>query len=159
MISTQVLLFLYMLVGVIANRIGMIRDDNRQVLVRLLMDIAMPMMVLNAFNKVTSAEEIRSSIMVVAMAALGCLVTGLIGRFIFRREPDNRRKVLQYASMFSNAGNAGLPVINLVFGPAGVFLASGSSSSRRRAPGSRTCSSTPWWWWSTSASSSWRQAG
>ena len=124
MISTQVLLFLYMLVGVIANRIGMIRDDNRQVLVRLLMDIAMPMMVLNAFNKATSAEEIRSSIMVVAMAALGCLVTGLIGRLIFRREPDNRRKVLQYASMFSNAGNAGLPVINLVFGPAGVFLAS-----------------------------------
>ena len=124
MISTQVLLFLYMLVGVIANRIGMIRDDNRQVLVRLLMDIAMPMMVLNAFNKATSAEEIRSSIMVVAMAALGCLVTCLIGRFIFRREPDNRRKVLQYASMFSNAGNAGLPVINLVFGPAGVFLAS-----------------------------------
>ena len=29
-----------------------------------------------------------------------------------------------YGSMFSNAGNAGLPVVSLVFGPMGVFLAS-----------------------------------
>ncbi len=124
MISTQALLFLYMIVGFAASRVGMIREDNRAVLVRLLMDIAMPMMVLNAFNKVTTAEEIRASLVVIAMSGLGCLVTGLLGRAIWRREPENRRKVLMYASMFSNMGNAGLPVVNLVFGPEGVFFAS-----------------------------------
>ena len=124
MISSQALLFLYMVVGFIANRIRMIRDDNREVLVRLLMDIAMPMMVLNAFNKPTDADELRASLLVIAMSALGCVVTGLIGRWLWRREPENRQKVLRYASMFSNAGNAGLPVVNLVFGPSGVFLAS-----------------------------------
>ena len=124
MISTQALLFIYMIVGFIACRAGMIREDNRAVLVRLLMDIAMPMMVLNAFNKVTTAEELRASLAVVAMSGLGCAVTGLLGRAIWRREPENRRKVLMYASMFSNMGNAGLPVVNLVFGPEGVFLAS-----------------------------------
>ena len=121
MISSQALLFLYMVVGFIANRIRMIRDDNREVLVRLLMDIAMPMMVLNAFNKPTDADELRASLLVIAMSALGCVVTGLIGRWLWRREPENRQKVLRYASMFSNAGNAGLPVLNLVFGPEGVF--------------------------------------
>ena len=124
MIDTQLLLFLYMLCGAVVSRLNVIREDNRQALVRLLMDVAMPMMVLNAFNKPTTAEEIRSSLWVMAIALAGCAVTGLIGRVLWRRQPENRRKVLMYASMFSNAGNAGLPIVSLVFGPTGVFYAS-----------------------------------
>ena len=124
MIDTQLLLFLYMLCGFIVSRLNIIREDNRAVLVRLLMDVAMPMMVLNAFNKPTTREEILSSLWVIAIALLGCVVTGLIGLVLWRRQPENKRKVLMYASMFSNAGNAGLPIISLVFGPTGVFYAS-----------------------------------
>ena len=124
MIDTQLLLFLYMLCGFIVSRLKIIRDDNRAVLVRLLMDVAMPMMVLNAFNKPTTREEILSSLWVLVIALLGCVVTGVIGLFLWKHEPENKRKVLMYASMFSNAGNAGLPIISLVFGPTGVFYAS-----------------------------------
>ena len=124
MIDTQLLLFLYMLCGVVVSRLGIIREDNRQPLVRLLMDVAMPMMVLNAFNKRTTLEELRSSIWVMVIALAGCLVTMLIGLALWRNQPENKRKVLMYASMFSNAGNAGLPIVSLVFGPTGVFYAS-----------------------------------
>ena len=124
MIDTQLLLFLYMLCGVIVSRLRIIRDDNREVLVRLLMDVAMPMMVLSAFNKPTSLEEIKSSLLVIVIAAAGCLVAWALGLVLWRKSPENKRKVLLYATMFSNAGNAGLPVINLVFGPTGVFYAS-----------------------------------
>lgn len=124
MIDTQALLFLYMLCGFIVSRLHIIREDNRAVLVRLLMDVAMPMMVLDAFNKSTSRDQLVSSLFVMAIALAGCVVTGLIGLLLFRRQPENKRKVLLYASMFSNAGNAGLPIISLVFGPAGVFYAS-----------------------------------
>ena len=124
MISTQMLLFLYMLCGVIVAKAGIIRDNNRQAVVRLLMDVAMPMMVLSAFNKPTTAEDIRASFLVMLIALAGCAVTGLIGRAIWRKEPENKRKVLMYASMFSNAGNAGLPILKLVFDDVGVFLGS-----------------------------------
>lgn len=124
MIDTQLLLFLYMLCGVIVSRLNIIREDNRQPLVRLLMDVAMPMMVLNAFNKATTLEEIKSSLWVMLIALAGCVVTGLLGLVLWRNQPENKRKVLMYASMFSNAGNAGLPIVNLVFGPTGVFYAS-----------------------------------
>ena len=60
----------------------------------------------------------------IVIALLGCVVTGLIGLVLWRKQPENKRKVLMYASMFSNAGNAGLPIISLVFGPTGVFYAS-----------------------------------
>lgn len=124
MIDTQLLLFLYMLCGVVVSRLKIIREDNRQALVRLLMDVAMPMMVLNAFNKATTWEEIKSSMLVMVIALVGCLVTMLIGFVLWRNQPENKRKVLMYASMFSNAGNAGLPIVSLVFGSTGVFYAS-----------------------------------
>ena len=49
MIDTQLLHFLYMICGFIVSRLNIIREDKRGVLVRLLMDVAMPMMVVNAF--------------------------------------------------------------------------------------------------------------
>ena len=124
MIDTQLLLFLYMLCGFIVSKLRIIREDNRQVLVRLLMDVVMPMMVLSAFNRPTSREELLSSVLVLAIAFSGCAITGLIGALVWRRQPENKRKVLMFASIFSNAGNAGLPIISLVFGPSGVFYAS-----------------------------------
>ncbi len=124
MIDTQLLLFLYMICGFIISKIHIIREDNRGVLVRLLMDVSMPMMVLAAFNKPTTLEEIKSSLLVMFIALLGCVVTGGLGLLLWRKEPDNKRKVLMYASMFSNSGNAGLPIISLVFGSEGVFYTS-----------------------------------
>ena len=124
MIDTQLLLFLYMLCGVIISKIGILREDNRQPVVRLLMDVAMPMMVLSAFNKPTSLDEIKASLLVMLIALLGCVVSGLLGRIIWRGQPENKRKVLMYGSMFSNAGNAGLPILSLVFGETGVFYGS-----------------------------------
>jgi predicted permease len=124
MIDTQLLLFLYMLCGFIVSRLNIIREDNRGVLVRLLMDVSMPMMVLNAFNKPTTGEELLSSLWVMVIAFAGCMVSWLIGALLWRKQPDHKRKVLMYASMFSNAGNAGLPILSLVFGPTGVFYGS-----------------------------------
>ena len=72
MINTQLLLFLYMIVGFIVSRLNIIREDNRGVLVRLLMDVAMPMMVLNAFNKPTDAEALKASLLVMVIAGACC---------------------------------------------------------------------------------------
>jgi len=124
MIDTQLLLFLYLLCGVYLSKRRLIREDNREALVRLMMDVTMPLMVVDAFNKPMTREEIFSSFFVMAVAFAGCVVTGLIGLVLWRNQPENKKKVLMYASMFSNAGNAGLPIVSLVFGPTGVFLAS-----------------------------------
>jgi len=124
MIDTQLLLFLYLLCGVYLSKRRIIREDNREALVRLMMDVTMPLMVMNAFNKPTTKDEIIASLFVLVVALAACVITGLIGLMLWRNQPENKRKVLMYASMFSNAGNAGLPIISLVFGPTGVFYAS-----------------------------------
>lgn len=124
MIGTQALLFLYALCGVIVAKAGIIRQENRRVLVRLLMDVCVPLMVLDAFNRPYTADELTRSLTVMALAAAFCLLSGLLGLLLWRRQPAEKKSVLQYAVMFSNAGMAGLPVVALVFGETGVFYAS-----------------------------------
>ena len=45
MIDTQLLLFIYLLCGVYLSKRKLIREDNRTALVRLMMDVTMPLMV------------------------------------------------------------------------------------------------------------------
>lgn len=124
MVSTQALLFLYMLCGVLVGRLGILRPDNRQPVVRLLMDVAMPMMVLNAFNKPVTHQEILSSLGVMGISLAACLLSWALGALLWQKQPESRRHVLLYGTMFSNAGNAGLPIMSLVFGAQGVFYGS-----------------------------------
>ena len=124
MISTQALLFLYMLTGIFVFRAKIITQENRKVLVRLLMDVCVPLMVLDAFNHAYTMEELKASVTIMVLSAIGCVLGGIAGHFIFRKEPDGRKQILQYTMMFSNAGIAGLPVSLLVFGEIGVFYTS-----------------------------------
>lgn len=124
MINTQALLFLYMLAGIAVSKMRIITNENRKVLVRLLMDVCVPMMVLDAFNRTYTAEEIRSSMVIMALSAVFCVLTGALGLLLWRGQDKARKPVLQFATMFSNAGIAGLPVISLVYGEMGLFYAS-----------------------------------
>ena len=87
MIDTQLLLFLYLLCGVYLSKRRLIREDNREALVRLMMDVTMPLMVVDAFNKPMTREEIFSSFFVMAVAFAGCVVTGLICLVLWRNQP------------------------------------------------------------------------
>ena len=62
MIDTQLLLFLYLLCGVYLSKRRLIREDNREALVRLMMDVTMPLMVVDAFNKHPSSSTSTSII-------------------------------------------------------------------------------------------------
>lgn len=124
MIDTQALLFLYMLVGVVICKIKIITPENRKVIVRLLMDVCVPLMILDAFNRAYTMEELRDSVLIMVLAGAGCVVAGIASYFIFRKETEERKHVLRYAMMFSNAGIAGLPVAALVYGELGVFYTS-----------------------------------
>lgn len=124
MVSTQTLLFLYALTGVLTRRIGILRPETRKAFVSLLVYITLPCMILSAFNKPLSAEEMRAAAAMLVLSAAGLLVSWLMAVLLFRRRPPAERSVLYFATLFSNAGNAGLPVTSLVYGATGVFYAS-----------------------------------
>ena len=52
------------------------------------------------------------------------LIAWLLSKIFWRNESPQRRAVLEFSTLFSNAGNAGMPIVASVFGAQGVFYAS-----------------------------------
>lgn len=124
MVDSQIILFIYAVFGMLLGKKGIINTKSRRSLVLILMDLAVPMMVLDAFNRHYSREDFSSSLLVIVLSAGFSIFSFLLGIILFSREEEGRKSVLKYAIMYSNAGMIGLPVVALVFGDKGVFYAS-----------------------------------
>lgn len=124
MISTQAALFAYMLAGVICRRLGVIQSDSRRYFNAMLTKICLPCMICASFLIEITREELVQAGMMLLYSAVICSAEGLIALLLWRRADDRRRPVLQFSTMFSNAGNAGIPVVSMVFGDLGVLYTS-----------------------------------
>ena len=124
MLSTQALMFLYMLTGVIAVKTKLLKPEGRSSFIAVLINITLPCMILHSFSQDAGADALLSGAKALAISAACCLAAWGLGKLLWRRETPQRRAVLEFATMFSNAGNAGLPIVALVFGAEGVLSAS-----------------------------------
>ena len=124
MLSTQALMFIYMVVGVIIVKTKILKKEGRSSLIGLLINITLPCMILHSFEQDAGIEELIAAGHALIISACCCLIAYGIGVVIWRRKPAEKRAVMEFATMFSNAGNAGLPIVSLVFGAEGVFYTS-----------------------------------
>ena len=124
MLNTQALMFIYVMTGIIMAKTKILKHEGRSSFINLLLDITLPCMILNSFNIETGIDELISAgeIMIISFACF--IVAYVIAKIIWRKEHHNRRSVLEFSTLFSNAGNAGMPIVALVFGAEGVFYAS-----------------------------------
>ena len=123
MVNTQAALLLYLLCGVLCRRLRIITPDNQQNFIDLLLTILMPCMVFNSFRSIT-LEMLRNTLSVLAVSLSVCLLSWLLGKVLYRRAAAERRDVLRYATLINNAGFAGLPLAQEMFGEEGLIYAS-----------------------------------
>ena len=124
MLNTQALMFIYVMTGIIMAKTQILKHEGRSSFINLLLDITLPCMILNSFNIETGIDELIAAgeIMIISLV---CFITAwIIAKLIWRKESKTRRAVLEFSTLFSNAGNAGMPIVALVFGAEGVFYAS-----------------------------------
>lgn len=124
MVSTQTLLLLFIILGYIIRRVGIITPQSRGSFNLFLINVTLPAMILNSFLSEVSFTHLAQSALILGVSTGSCLLAWLVGRAVWRRKPLNQKAPLIFGTMFSNAGNAGLPVVQLVFGQVGVFYAS-----------------------------------
>ena len=124
MAGTQALLFLYALTGVLMRRIGILKAETRGAFVSLFTNITLPCMVLASFDQIFTPDQLRDAGGMLLISTAVLILSGVIAFMLFRKRPDAERRVLYFATLFSNSGNAGMPVASLVYGPTGVFYAS-----------------------------------
>ena len=124
MLNTQALMFVYVVIGIIMARTGILKHEGRSSFINLLMDITLPCMILNSFNVETSIDQLIAAGEIMIISSVCVLISWVTGKIFWRKQPSERKAVLEFSTLFSNAGNAGMPIVASVFGTEGVFYAS-----------------------------------
>ena len=124
MINIQAILFIYLLVGVYANKRNIINNKNRQSYIDFIIQIALPCMIFNSFNQDISVEQLKYASIILLVSFLICLFSMLLGKLVYRKYPFEKRSILQYGAIISNAGFAGLPLVAAAYGETALFYAS-----------------------------------
>lgn len=124
MLNTQALMFVYVVTGIIMAKICILKHEGRSSFINLLMDITLPCMILNSFNVDTSIDQLIAAGEIMIISTVCVFIAWVTGKIFWRKQPPERKAVLEFSTLFSNAGNAGMPIVASVFGTEGVFYAS-----------------------------------
>lgn len=124
MAGIQSVLFVYMLVGWGCRKSGLLKAEARQAFTEFVINITLPCMIFNSFQTGLSAEAMKSGALALIVASAVSAAALLIGRYAYNWAQPRERCILQYGTLVSNAGFAGLPVVEGAYGAEGLFLGS-----------------------------------
>lgn len=120
----QGMLFGIMILGLLLKKAGIIREQDKELLSDLVIYVTLPCSILRSFEMDFDYEIFRNC-MVILVVALGIQAGSYALSFVLYPGMEKRhKKVLQYATICSNAGILGNPIAESVFGPLGLLYAS-----------------------------------
>lgn len=114
------LMFLYLIIGYVLYRTGLITQEGSKALAHLLLYCMLPCVVLKSFCIEYSAKGAVKLAVSIAAGAGVLLLSMAVSWLFFRKDP-----MAQIGVAFSNAGFMGLPLITAVLGGEAVFYAAG----------------------------------
>lgn len=124
MMNLQMVLLIYLLTGMYAKKKDIITKENETKFIDFVLKIIMPCMVFQSFNQNLTGTMMKQAMVILFISFGICLFSMLLGKVIYRRFPFNKRSIMQYATLINNAGFAGLPMTEGIYGDLGLFYAS-----------------------------------
>lgn len=124
MYNTQGMLFLLMLLGLLLKKLHRITREGEAFLTDLVLYVTLPASILKSFQMELTGELLRSCLKVLILTVALLAASFLAGKLAFRFLPREKRKIMEYASVVSNAGILGNPVAEGIFGSQGLMYAS-----------------------------------
>ena len=105
------------------KKLQLTNAEADQFLSDLLMNVLMPMNIFVSFYQSMSVEELSSCGWLVPAGALVVAVVMLCARLIPASVPLARRRIAEYCMLISNGSMVGIPLVESMYGPTGVFYA------------------------------------
>ncbi len=124
LIGTQMVLFVYILIGMYARKKAIITKDNQQQMIDLILKLLMPCMIFSSYDQKITVEVIKSAGMIIAIAFSICIAAIFLGKLLYRRYAYEKSSIMKYGTIVNNSGFAGLPMCSEIFGDIGLFYAS-----------------------------------
>lgn len=110
-------------VGYFISKKGMITKEGASELTGILLKIVTPCVIISAFEESKGSVSINQMLLFVLSMLIFMAISIAVSHFAFNKEPEERRAVLKFASMFSNMGFMGVPLVNGIVGGRGVVYA------------------------------------
>ncbi len=109
------LLFIIIALGFVCQRIKLLTEEANKCMADIVMYFVTPCVIVNAFSATlyekAELTEILRNIGVVALVAVLLHVAMILSVYLlFRFKDENRRRVMRFAAVFSNAGFIALPL-------------------------------------------------
>ena len=124
MVDVQTVLFIYLAIGFFCCKRGIFTNEVRDKLTDFVVFITLPCMIFESFNMTFSLEALEQGAVALLIALAMAMVALLLGKVLYNRFPYEEKSILQYGTLVSNSGFAGLPVVSGAYGDEGLFLGS-----------------------------------
>ncbi len=108
------LLFLLMIPGVILKKCKMVSDTFGKGLSNLVLYIAQPSLVFLAYIKPFDVNILINSVYVLIFSVIAHGLFAAVALCLFKKAEDSKRRMLRFATIFSNAAFMGIPLIAAV---------------------------------------------
>lgn len=123
-LNLQCILFTLIGLGMFAKKRGIIKSENKGVLTDLLIYIFLPCNIISSFNMKFTLEILLKFTIILIFASITQLGCMFLSKVLYKNVDERKRKVLEYATICSNAAFLGLPIVAEIFGSDGVMYAS-----------------------------------
>lgn len=112
-------------VGFFLSKKGIVTHEVERAFTYMLMNIAIPALVVKAFNIEYSPEKMELGIKVILVGFFYILAVLIINTLLLKRVGnEDKKKILKYTGVLTNAGFMGFPVVYQIYGNEGTFFAS-----------------------------------
>jgi len=119
-----IILFLIIGVGYYSRKKNIINDEINKGLTKLLLEVTMPLMIVASFDYSFSKELMKNIIYMLLYSSLIHGVLILTSRILYNKYSKEKKDILRFATVFSNCGFMGFPVVGSIYGKIGILYAS-----------------------------------
>ena len=124
LIFNVAILFLMMIPGVIMKKCRLCDGSFGKGLSNLVLYIAQPALIVFAYIDFSGGGIWLNALWVLLLSILAHVIFAIPTLMLFKNAPDGRRRMLRFATIFSNAAFMGIPLISAVIGAEATIYAS-----------------------------------
>ena len=120
LINQVLIMYILMFIGFYAYKKGLISDEGSRDIGKILLNIAIPIIVINNFCVERTTEKVNDLLSSVVISFVCMAMAILVAMILYHK----RNRVDEFSAAFSNAGFIGIPIVQTTFGSGAVFYIS-----------------------------------
>ena len=125
LINLQIEIFILVGIGYLLTKLGMITKESRATLTSLVINVILPANIINSYMIEMNMDILKSCALILIVSIFIQMSYVPLNKILYRFNHDDRQlSVLKYATLCSNAGFLGNPLVEGIYGSMGLLYAS-----------------------------------